>query len=49
MPRNLKEVMKLIPKARRTKIEARAAELIAEEATLQVLRKTLSKDTRRRG
>ena len=39
MPRNLKEVMKSLPKARRTKIEARAAELIAEEATLQDLRK----------
>ena len=39
MPRNLKEVMKSLPKARRTKIQARAAELIAEEATLQDLRK----------
>ena len=49
MPRNLKEVINSLPTARRTKIEARAAELIAKEATLQVLRKTLSKDTRRRG
>ena len=38
MPRNLKEIMKSLPKARRTKIEARTAELIAEEATLQDLR-----------
>lgn len=49
MQHNLKEIMKSLPKSRRTKIEARAAELIAEEVTAQVLRKTLSKDTRRRG
>ncbi len=39
MARTLKEVMKSLPKARRAKVEARAAELIAEEASLQDLRK----------
>lgn len=35
MLRTLKEVVKSLPKERRTRIEARAAELIAKEATLQ--------------
>ena len=35
MPRNLKQVVKSLPKARRMRIEARAAELIAKEATTQ--------------
>lgn len=35
----LKERMHKLPKARRNKIEARAAELIAEEMSLQDLRK----------
>ena len=39
MARSLNEVMKSLPKARRAKIEARATELIAEEASLQDLRK----------
>lgn len=39
MARTLNEVMKSLPKARRAKVEARAAELIAEEASLQDLRK----------
>lgn len=39
MARTLNEVMKSLPKARRAKIEARAEELIAEEASLQDLRK----------
>ena len=39
MARTLSEVMKSLPKARRAKVEARAAELIAEEASLQDLRK----------
>ena len=39
MARTLNEVMKFLPKARRAKVEARAAELIAEEASLQDLRK----------
>ena len=38
MARTLNEVMKSLPKARRAKVEARAAELIAEEASLQDLR-----------
>jgi len=40
MARTLNEVMKSLPKARRAKVEARAEELIAEEASLQDLRKT---------
>ncbi|NNE40172.1 MAG: helix-turn-helix transcriptional regulator [Marinicaulis sp.] len=39
MGRTLDQKIKTLPKARRAKIEARAAELIAEEATLQDLRK----------
>ncbi len=39
MGRNLDQIVKSLPKARRAKIEARAAELIAEETTLQDLRK----------
>lgn len=40
MARTLNEVMKSLPKARRGKVEARAAELIAEEASLRGLRTT---------
>lgn len=39
MARTLNEVMKSLPKARRIKVEARAAKLIAEESSLQNLRK----------
>ena len=39
MARTLNEIMKSLPKTRRAKVEARAAELIAEEASLQNLRK----------
>ncbi|GJL94021.1 MAG: hypothetical protein DHS20C05_04260 [Hyphococcus sp.] len=39
MARTLNEVIKSLPKARRTKVNARAAKLIAEEASLQNLRK----------
>ena len=39
MGRTLDQKIKTLPKARRAKIEARAAELVAEEATLQDLRK----------
>ena len=38
MARTLNEGMNSRPKARREKVEARAAELIAEEASLQDLR-----------
>lgn len=41
MGRTLNEKMKTLPKARRRKVEARAAELIAEEASLQDLRKAM--------
>jgi DNA-binding XRE family transcriptional regulator len=43
MGRTLDEVMKSLPAARRRKIEARAKELIAEELTLQDLRKAMGK------
>src|SRR5258708_8185720 len=39
MAKNVKEIMKGLPVARRKKIEARAALLIAEEMTLQEMRK----------
>jgi DNA-binding XRE family transcriptional regulator len=39
MAKNAKEVMKRLPVSRRKKIEARAALLIAEEMTLQEMRK----------
>jgi len=39
MARTLNEVMKTLQKVRRAKIEERAAELIAKEASLQDLRK----------
>ncbi len=39
MARTLNDMMTSLPKARRMKVEARAAELIAEEASLQDLRK----------
>jgi hypothetical protein len=39
MAKNVKEVMKRLPVSRRKKIEARAALLIAEEMTLQEMRK----------
>ncbi|MFC2952462.1 hypothetical protein ACFOOP_11025 [Marinicaulis aureus] len=45
MARSLNEVMKSLPKARRAKIEARATELIAEEASLQDLRKAFGDPT----
>lgn len=41
MGRKLDQVIESLPKGRRAKVEARAAELIAEEATLQDLRKAL--------
>lgn len=41
MGRTLSEKMKALPKARRRKVEARAGELIAEEASLQDLRKAM--------
>ncbi|MFQ5953783.1 MAG: helix-turn-helix domain-containing protein [Kiloniellales bacterium] len=39
----LKERMDTLPKARRKKVETRAAELIAEEMSLQDLRKALKR------
>lgn len=39
MPRNLEEVLDALPSERRSRVEARAAELIAEELTLRELRK----------
>ena len=39
MARNVDEILKALPAARRRKIEERAAVLIAEEMTLQQLRK----------
>lgn len=41
MGRTLDEKMKALPEARRRKIAARAAELVAEEASLQDLRKAM--------
>ena len=42
MGRNLEEILAALPEARRWKVEARAKELIAEELSLQDLRKALS-------
>jgi len=39
MPRNVEDVIRALSPARRKKIEARAAQLIAEEMTLRELRK----------
>jgi DNA-binding XRE family transcriptional regulator len=39
MPTNVNDIIKKLPAARRKKIEARAAVLIAEEMTLRELRK----------
>lgn len=41
MGRTLEQVIRSLPKARRAKVEARAAELIAEEMTLRDLRKAM--------
>lgn len=41
MGRTVDEIMKSLPAARRRKIEARAAALVAEEASLQDLRKAM--------
>ena len=41
MPRNVKDIIKKLPPARRKKIEARARQLIAEEMTRQQLRVAL--------
>ena len=43
MGRTLKEKMAALPKRRRTRIEARAAGLIAEELSLRALRKALNR------
>ena len=43
MPRTLNEVVASLPEAERAKIEARARELIAEEMSLQDLRKAIGK------
>ena len=43
MGRTLREIMNSLPPARRAKIEARARELIAEELSLQDLRKAMGK------
>jgi DNA-binding transcriptional regulator YiaG len=40
--RTLKEKIATLPKARRSRIEARAAELVAEELSLRALRKALN-------
>jgi len=39
MTRDLNDIINALPKARRTKVEARAAQLIREEMTLQQLRR----------
>jgi transcriptional regulator with XRE-family HTH domain len=39
MPRNVNEMIKNLPAAQRGKVEARASQLIAEEMTLQELRR----------
>lgn len=43
MARTLEEMMAALPERRRVKVEARAAELIAEEQTLQDLRRAMKK------
>lgn len=40
MPRNVDDIINKLSRARRRKVEARAAQLIAEEMTLQQLRRT---------
>src|ERR1700756_1394999 len=39
MPRNVNDIIRSLPAAQRKKVEARAAQLIAEEMTLQELRR----------
>ncbi len=39
MPKNVKDIIRTLNSAQRMKVEARAAELIAEEMTLQELRR----------
>ena len=41
MASTLNEVLNSLPKARRAKVKARAAELVTKEASLQDLRKAL--------
>ena len=41
MAKNINDYIKKLPKKRRDKIKARSAELIAEESTLQDLRKAM--------
>jgi transcriptional regulator with XRE-family HTH domain len=43
MARDANDIIAALPPARRAKIEARAAELIAEELSLQALRKAMSR------
>ena len=43
MPRTLNEVIASLPEAERARIEARARELIAEEMSLQDLRRAIGK------
>src|SRR5213595_925348 len=43
MPRTLNEVIADLPEAERVRIEARAAELIAEEMSLRELRKAIGR------
>jgi hypothetical protein len=43
MTRNVNDIIAALPPARRAKIEARAADLIAEELSLQALRKAMSR------
>ncbi len=43
MSRTLNEVIAALPKAERNRIEARAREFIAEEMSLQKLRKAMNK------
>ena len=39
MPRNVNDIINKLTRAQRRKVEARAAQLIAEEMTLQELRR----------
>jgi len=43
MPRTLKEIIAALPENERRRIEARAEQLIAEEMSLQALRKAIGK------
>ena len=43
MPRTLNEIVDTLPETERAKIEARARELVAEEMSLQDLRKAIGK------